>query len=86
MAQIGDLVALASHVNLRDRHTREVRHSHDHAAGVCWCPSSDFKAALLVWRDVHQVAELIVPPIIWSGQAFHRVGPDVNYTAVGQRN
>ena len=85
MPQIEDRVDLASHVNSRDRHAREPRHSHDHAIGFCWCPTSDFKAALLVPRDVHQVAELIVPPIIWSGQAFHRVGPYVNYTAVGQR-
>jgi len=39
---------------------------------------------LIIWVDVHELAERVVALILWAGQAFYRVGPDINNGAIGQ--
>src|ERR1700730_4870623 len=52
--------------------------------GVSRGPGRDVEAVLIIWVDVHEAAERVVALILWAGQAFYRVGPDINNGAIGQ--
>jgi hypothetical protein len=52
--------------------------------GVSRGPGRGVEAVLIIWVDVHEVAERVVALILWAGQAFYRVGPNINNGAIGQ--